>query len=105
MIDDHPAQINPVMAANTGSMAKMSATLVGVVYFCTDVWIKKAKAVANTDVTINAIITLESNRTSAFSIVANLRIRKIQSLIRIATVAIWMMVNSKDGKLLLYFPV
>ena len=56
--------MNPVMAANTGSVAKMRATRVGVVYFCTDVWMKKASAVAKMDVTIKAITTSGSNITS-----------------------------------------
>src|SRR4051794_36957246 len=93
------------MEANTGSIAKISATLVGVVYFCIVVWVKKARAVAKIDVIIKAAITFESNKISGVKASCHSSNKKEPTIDRTATVAIWITVNNNDGKLLLYFPV
>lgn len=50
-------KIKAVSAANTGSIAKIKATLAAVVNCWNFVWIRKARAVAKTDVIANAINT------------------------------------------------
>jgi hypothetical protein len=97
MVNRSCAQKNPVIAAKTGSIAKINATLVVVVNFWKFVCAKKANAVANTDVMNSAINTLLENKTFDWSDAlksSNIKDEIIESK---DTVVSWIIVSRSVG--------
>lgn len=82
------AQRKAVPAANTGSIAKMRATLVGVVNFWNLVCAKKARAVAKTEVISKAVMTFPWKITSGLIACFQSSVKSANKIERMETVVI-----------------
>jgi len=105
MVNRSCAQKNPVIAAKTGSIAKIKATLVVVVNFWKFVCAKKANAVANTDVMKRAIYTLIENKTFEWNDALQFSNSKDEIIESKDTVVSWIIVSRSVGNLSVNFPV